>query len=155
LWPGATAALSVTGDCRRHLRDCAPSRQHSAATGWDRATPGAKSPSIESRIANLARAWWDCRDRQYDVRTLARALAAMVAHKYRSFAELQAAERELIDYRIVAVDRGSPVSIIAPHGGRIEPPTSAIATQLAANTFNLYAFEGLRSGREHHELHIT
>src|SRR6266481_1018432 len=36
---GATVALSVTGDCRQHLRDCAPSCQHSATTGWDRATP--------------------------------------------------------------------------------------------------------------------
>jgi hypothetical protein len=39
---GATVALSVTGDCRWHLRDRAPSCQHSATTGWDRATPGAE-----------------------------------------------------------------------------------------------------------------
>src|SRR5205823_9507799 len=37
---GSTVALSVTGDGRRHLRDCASSCQHSAATVWDRATPG-------------------------------------------------------------------------------------------------------------------
>jgi phage replication-related protein YjqB (UPF0714/DUF867 family) len=79
----------------------------------------------------------------------------MAADRYRSFAELQVAERELVDYRIVAVDRGSPVTIIAPHGGRIEPPTSRIATLLAAEVFNLYCFEGLRADLEHHELHIT
>ena len=38
----ATAALSATGDCGQPLCDCAASRQHSAAFGWDRATPGAK-----------------------------------------------------------------------------------------------------------------
>jgi len=79
----------------------------------------------------------------------------MAADQYRSFAELQTAERELIDYRIVAIDRGSPVTIIAPHGGRIEPPTSRVATLLAAEVFNLYCFEGLRPDLEHHELHIT
>ena len=79
----------------------------------------------------------------------------MAADRYRSFAELQAAEREHVDYRIVAIDRGSPVTIIAPHGGRIEPPSSKLATLLAAETFNLYCFEGLRADLEHHELHIT
>ena len=79
----------------------------------------------------------------------------MAADQYRNFAALQAAEREHIDYRIVAIDRGSAVTIIAPHGGRIEPPTSKVATLLAAETFNLYCFEGLRPDLEHHELHIT
>jgi glycerol-3-phosphate acyltransferase PlsY len=37
-----TLILQVTGDRRRRLRDCAPSRQRSAATGWDRTTAGAK-----------------------------------------------------------------------------------------------------------------
>jgi phage replication-related protein YjqB (UPF0714/DUF867 family) len=79
----------------------------------------------------------------------------MAADHYRSFAELRANEREFVDYRIIAVDRGSPVTIIAPHGGRIEPPTSTIAALVAAGTFNLYAFEGLRADLQHHELHIT
>ena len=79
----------------------------------------------------------------------------MATDRYRSFAELRVVERDLIDYRIVSVDRGSPVAIIAPHGGLIEPPTSTIATLVAADSFNLYALEGLRAGREHHELHIT
>jgi phage replication-related protein YjqB (UPF0714/DUF867 family) len=79
----------------------------------------------------------------------------MAADQYRNFADLQAVERELVDYRIVAIDRGSPVTIIAPHGGRIEPPTSTLATLLAAEAFNLYCFEGLRKDLEHHELHIT
>ena len=44
---GATVALSVTGDCRWQLRDCTSSCQHSAATGWDRATPGEKCFKFE------------------------------------------------------------------------------------------------------------
>ena len=47
---GAAVALSVAGDCRWHLRDCAPSCQHSAAIGGDRAAPGAKQP--ENRKQN-------------------------------------------------------------------------------------------------------
>jgi len=50
---GATVALSVTGDGRRHLRDCAPSCQHSAATGSNRTTPRTKQPRTENGIANL------------------------------------------------------------------------------------------------------
>src|SRR5258707_7465032 len=79
----------------------------------------------------------------------------MTADRYRNFAELRAAERELIDYRITAVNRDSAVTIIAPHGGHIEPSTSMIAALVAANTFNLYAFDGLRAGRPHPDLHIT
>ena len=35
-------ALSADGGCRKHLRDCAASRERSAATGWDRAASGTK-----------------------------------------------------------------------------------------------------------------
>jgi phage replication-related protein YjqB (UPF0714/DUF867 family) len=79
----------------------------------------------------------------------------MAVDQYRNFAELRAAERELIDYRIIAVDRLSPITILAPHGGWIEPPTSKIARLVAADSYNLYCFEDLRAGRDHHELHIT
>jgi phage replication-related protein YjqB (UPF0714/DUF867 family) len=40
---------------------------------------------------------------------------------YRSFAELSAHERLGKDYTIDFVERDSPVAIIAPHGGKIEP----------------------------------
>lgn len=71
---------------------------------------------------------------------------------YRSFEELRS--REPPDaYRIVSIDRSSAVTIIAPHGGKIEPGTSEIARELAAESCNLYLFEGLR--RRSGELHIT
>jgi hypothetical protein len=46
------------------------------------------------------------------------------------------------------------VAIIAPHGGKIEPWTSAIATAIAADDYCLYCFEG-RKRRENRDLHIT
>ena len=74
---------------------------------------------------------------------------------YSSHAELVAAEQEGLDYRIVLLDRYSPVTIIAPHGGYIEPPTSALAVAIAAADHNAYCFDGLQTDRQHHELHIT
>lgn len=70
---------------------------------------------------------------------------------YRCFAELAAGERLGTDYQIVIRDRGSVSAAIAPHGGWIEPGTS----ELAAYDHSYYAFEGLRRGRAHGELHIT
>jgi len=74
---------------------------------------------------------------------------------YGSYAELVAAEQEGVDYRIVLLDRNSPVTIIAPHGGFIEPATSQITLEIAAESFSFYCFEGLATDRSHHELHVT
>jgi len=74
--------------------------------------------------------------------------------RYRSFAELKLAEREGLDYRIRAQDRGSPVAVVAPHAGYIEPMTGEIAATIASDRYSLYCFEGLRD-RPHGELHIT
>ena len=51
--------------------------------------------------------------------------------------------------------RPSPVVILAPHGGHIEPTTSLVAETIAAERYTLYCFEGLRPGRTHGDLHIT
>jgi phage replication-related protein YjqB (UPF0714/DUF867 family) len=72
---------------------------------------------------------------------------------YCSFSKLQ--DKESKDaYRIVVSDRNSDVTIIAPHGGEIEPGTSEIAVAVAGQSYNAYRFEGMRK-RPHHELHIT
>ncbi len=77
-----------------------------------------------------------------------------MADKYRYFNELQNGEIEGIDYRICVKERKeSPVAIIAPHGGWIEPGTSEIAAAIAKNIHSLYFFEGLRN-RPHRDLHI-
>lgn len=79
----------------------------------------------------------------------------MPIDRYSSYSDLTATEREGIDYSIVSLDRRSPVTIIAPHGGMIEPPTSRLAIAIAADDYNAYCFDGLCLGRDHHELHIT
>ncbi len=75
-----------------------------------------------------------------------------VPDSYDCFASLAASEQEGLNYRIRLIDRLSPIVIVAPHGGRIEPGTSQIAALLAADEFSLYCFESLISGRR---LHIT
>lgn len=75
--------------------------------------------------------------------------------RYSNYAELSAHEREGHDYRIVETARNSPVVVLAPHGGWIEPTTSQIAAAIAGDDYSLYRFEGLRAGRPHGDLHIT
>lgn len=78
-----------------------------------------------------------------------------MADRYSSFAQLAAHERLGVDYRIHVDDRRSTVAVIAPHGGRIEPGSSEIATAIAGDDLSLYSFEGIRRGRAHGDLHIT
>lgn len=75
--------------------------------------------------------------------------------KYSNFAELAANERSGVDYRIRVENRGTPVVIIAPHGGRIEPGTMEIAATIAGGTLSFYAFEALRTAGKRGSLHIT
>lgn len=75
--------------------------------------------------------------------------------KYSNFAELAANERAGVDYQIRVEDRGTPVAIIAPHGGRIEPGTLEIAAAIAGDTLSFYVFEALRAGGKRGSLHIT
>jgi phage replication-related protein YjqB (UPF0714/DUF867 family) len=73
---------------------------------------------------------------------------------YRSFAELAAHERRNVDFRINASVRPSPVAIIAPHGGAIEPGTSELAQVIAGDNYSYYCFESIRP-RENKHLHIA
>jgi phage replication-related protein YjqB (UPF0714/DUF867 family) len=75
--------------------------------------------------------------------------------RYGSYAELAADEQDGRDYRIVAIVRASPVVVLAPHGGSIEPTTSQIAAAIAGDDHSLYCFEGLDVRRPHGDLHIT
>jgi phage replication-related protein YjqB (UPF0714/DUF867 family) len=78
----------------------------------------------------------------------------MARDTYTGFRELKYHEKINRDYRIWASDVGSPITVMAPHGGRIEPRTSYIARAIAGDIFNCYCFEGIRevsNGR----LHIT
>lgn len=84
-----------------------------------------------------------------------RRLGRLAADRYQSFSALSQFETEGVDYRIHLIRRPSPVVVVAPHGGGIEPGTSEVATSIAAQSFSLYCFEGLLSGRPHRDLHIT
>ena len=76
-------------------------------------------------------------------------------NEYQNFDALSKAEREGINFRICVGKKKSSVSIIAPHGGNIEPKTSLIAAAIAGSSFNLYCFDGLKSARADMTLHIT
>lgn len=79
---------------------------------------------------------------------------ATMSDKYHSFIELAKSEVAGRDYDVVAVQRPeSPVVILAPHGGDIEPGTSELATLIAGAEHNLFTFSGLKP-RGNRELHI-
>jgi phage replication-related protein YjqB (UPF0714/DUF867 family) len=72
---------------------------------------------------------------------------------YRSFKELADCEIEGQDYRIRIDMRDSRVLIMAPHGGRIEPTTAAIAETIAGVDYCFYSFEGIKANGNS-DLHI-
>lgn len=70
---------------------------------------------------------------------------------YSSFRQLKTVETE---YAVEHRDRGSDITIIAPHGGNIEPHTSEIAALIAGDTYNLFCFNGLKQ-QNNQLLHIA
>jgi phage replication-related protein YjqB (UPF0714/DUF867 family) len=76
--------------------------------------------------------------------------------KYDSIAQLECHEILGRDYQIRALERsGSPVIVIAPHGGLIEIGTSELASLIAAEDHSLFSFEGLKPYGTNRQLHIT
>jgi phage replication-related protein YjqB (UPF0714/DUF867 family) len=73
--------------------------------------------------------------------------------RYNSFAELKS-EQPHGAFSIETADRGSPITIMAIHGGKIEPGTSSLAKLIAGDTFNYYSFSGHKR-RHNWDLHIT
>jgi phage replication-related protein YjqB (UPF0714/DUF867 family) len=78
-----------------------------------------------------------------------------MADQYDSFAALAAGETLNVHYRLGFADRRTPVVILAPHGGSIEPGSSEIALAIARADYSFYAFEGLRPDASHGDLHIA
>ncbi len=78
----------------------------------------------------------------------------MAKDRYSNFDELRKYETLHKDYRISTSDLGSDITIIAPHGGKIEPRTSDIAREAAKGRYNFYSFEGIK-GVNNGSLHIT
>ena len=78
----------------------------------------------------------------------------MAKDRYRSFDELKRHEVQGKDYALSFCDAGSRVTIIAPHGGKIEPRTSELARRIAGDNYNFYCFEGIKA-KDNACLHIT
>ncbi|SRR5579885_1483890 len=57
-------------------------------------------------------------------------------------------------YRIRRLDRGSRITVIAPHGGFIDPGSSAVARAVAGREHNLFDFQGLREDLAA-DMHVT
>lgn len=75
--------------------------------------------------------------------------------QYSNFAQLAAREVEGVHYRIHVVARPSPIAIVAPHGGWIEPGTSHVATAIAGADHSLYRFDSLARRTRETTMHIT
>jgi phage replication-related protein YjqB (UPF0714/DUF867 family) len=58
------------------------------------------------------------------------------------------------DFVIEQVDRGATTTIVAPHGGAIEPQTSDIARLIAGDDHNYFLFNGTKNA-DNDALHIT
>jgi phage replication-related protein YjqB (UPF0714/DUF867 family) len=78
-----------------------------------------------------------------------------MADQYHSFAALSAREREGVHYRVRVTLRPSPIAILAPHGGWIEPGSSEAAEAIAGESFSFYCFESLMKRDKGDGLHIT
>lgn len=76
-----------------------------------------------------------------------------VPDKYENFLQLEAAE-PVGSYRIELVSRETPIAIIAPHAGRIEPGTSELCRAIAGGDQSYYLFEGCKASNNS-QLHIT
>jgi len=67
-----------------------------------------------------------------------------VMDKYTNIVELKQIEKEDVDYTILYRELPSKITIMAPHGGGIEPGTIDIADELAGCDYTFYAFKGLK-----------
>jgi len=75
---------------------------------------------------------------------------------YESFTELARHKKEGEDYAVVVRNvAGSKISIVAPHGDRIEPHTADMARAIAAGDYSLYIFSNINPGNVYREMHIA
>lgn len=74
--------------------------------------------------------------------------------RYSNFKELERDQKLDKDFKLSLRDVGSRVTIIAPHGGKIEPRTSDLARLIAGDNYNFYCFEGIKD-KDNACLHIT
>ncbi len=97
-------------------------------------------------ISNMAVALWGCR--------LLYPHALDKLKLYHSYSSLKEREKIGYDYDIRKTFGRSAITVMAPHGGKIEPGTSEIAEAIAGLEYDFYAFEGLKKSGNM-ALHIT
>jgi phage replication-related protein YjqB (UPF0714/DUF867 family) len=90
---------------------------------------------------------------------LMQACAAAPAYRrgpdtYKSYSALRLFQAEGRDFSRETYARGAAVTVLAPHGGDIEPGTDRVARALAGKDLNLYIFSGWL-GRASGRLHVT
>ncbi|NLX35720.1 MAG: hypothetical protein GXY68_03415 [Chloroflexi bacterium] len=64
-----------------------------------------------------------------------------------SFSDLVLRAQQGEDYDVVARERHAVVTVLALHGGHIEPLTGQLAEAIAGESWNLYTVRGLRADR--------
>ena len=72
-----------------------------------------------------------------------------MASSYKSFQEIKDQEVEGRDFRIRTHLRSSPILVMAPHGGKVEPGTTEIAEAIVDMDYSFYSFEGLKTEGNH------
>lgn len=76
--------------------------------------------------------------------------------RYKDLSELRARLRSGKHFRIRALDRKSKITVVSPHGGRIEPGSSRLARVIAGDDLNFFDFQGLtRFFPRPVDLHVT
>jgi len=71
--------------------------------------------------------------------------------RYQSFKDLEKYETE---FSVESLDRKSLVTIVAHHGGNIEPHTTEIAVLIAGDDYNLFCLNGCKDDNNR-DLHLT
>ena len=79
---------------------------------------------------------------------------AAAGDRYANFADLSANAREGVDFEVINRDVGASISVLAIHGGNIEPGTDAIARAIAGGQLNLYIFRAMKPSGSW-DMHVT
>ncbi|MGA4513817.1 phage replication-related protein YjqB (UPF0714/DUF867 family) [Staphylococcus caledonicus] len=75
--------------------------------------------------------------------------------KYKSMQELESKTTKNKDWEIIAQDRESEITVLAIHGGGIEPASTELAYIIAEKgNYNYFSFNGIRT-KGNNELHVT
>jgi phage replication-related protein YjqB (UPF0714/DUF867 family) len=79
---------------------------------------------------------------------------AFAGDVYANFEDLSQHAVEGVDYNVQSLDRSSKYTVLAIHGGAIEPGSEFVAAEIAGSDLNLYQF--VAAPKDHsRDLHLT